>query len=170
MPFDIVVAHDLNNGIGINNQLPWKCTPDMEHFKKLTSEQQSNQLNTVIMGRKTWESIPEKFRPLPNRTNIVISKSITEAQGAIIATSFAEALSKVEPKSQAFVIGGAQIYNEAIQHPECETLHITKIFKDCNCDVYFPSYLNGFYCTYASNIWVTNTVNCSFFQFKKINQ
>ena len=119
MAFDIVVAHDLNNGIGINNELPWKCAPDMEYFKNLTSEQQLDQLNTVIMGRKTWDSIPTKFRPLSNRTNIIISKTIKEAPGAIIATSFEEALSKADPKSKVFVIGGAQIYNEAIQHNEC---------------------------------------------------
>ena len=72
MAFEIIVAHDLNQGIGTDNQLPWHCAEDMAYFKSLTI---GNQKNAVIMGRKTWESIPEKFRPLPNRLNIVLSKN-----------------------------------------------------------------------------------------------
>ena len=64
MAFDVVVAHDLKQGIGINNSLPWHCKADMAHFKALTTDSKSNKENTVIMGRKTWESIPEKVSPI----------------------------------------------------------------------------------------------------------
>lgn len=166
MAFDVVVAHDLNQGIGINNTLPWHCKADMSYFKALTTDAKGSQENTVIMGRKTWESIPDKFRPLPGRKNIVLSKSQPTIEGAIVASSLDDALEKAEAESNIFVIGGGQLYQEAIQHIECNTLHVTKIFSTFECDAHFPDYSN-FNCTFASNIWVTKTVNCAFFRYKK---
>ena len=127
MPFDIVVAHDIKNGIGINNTLPWECPPDMAYFKKLTINSHSNQQNTVIMGRKTWESIPERFRPLPKRTNIVVSNTLKTLSNATIATSLSDALNIANPDTSIFVIGGAQIYQEALNH-YCQTPHEVLVF------------------------------------------
>ena len=166
MTFDVVVAHDLNRGIGVNNELPWQCPPDMAHFKQLTTHSDDALKNTVIMGRKTWESIPEKYRPLPNRDNIVLSKTITELSGAVVATSLNDALAKANPSTKTFVIGGAQLYDEALNHEACNTLHITRIFKRCDCDAFFPDY-STFKCTYASNIWVNKSANCAFFRYQK---
>lgn len=166
MTFDVVVAHDLNYGIGMNNELPWQCSADMKHFKELTTGNGQNAQNTVIMGRKTWESLPETYRPLPNRNNIVLSKTITEISGASVALSLDHALEIANQNSAIFVIGGAQIYQEALAHPACHTLHVTKIFKRCECDAFFPKYAT-FKCTYASNIWVNKLANCAFFKYQK---
>ena len=166
MGFSVVVAHDLNNGIGNNNQLPWHCPVDMNHFKTLTTGK--NQKNTVIMGRKTWESIPEKFRPLPNRTNIVLSNSQTEFDGAIAANSLNDALKKASSANHIFVIGGAQLYAEALTHSDCTALHVTKIFNRFDCDAHLPDYKNNFKCVSASNIWVNPNVNCAFFKYVPI--
>ena len=164
MAFEIIVAHDLNQGIGTDNKLPWHCAEDMAYFKSLTI---GNNKNAVIMGRKTWDSIPEKFRPLPNRQNIVLSKSETSFKNAQSATSFDNALELAKQAQKVFVIGGAQIYAEALNHNDCKVLHITKIFKRFNCDTFFPNYMNSFKCIFASNIWVNKSVNCGFFKYIK---
>ena len=166
MSFDVVVAHDLSFGIGVNNELPWHCPADMQHFKTLTTGTNQNERNTVIMGRKTWESIPEKYRPLPNRDNIVLSNTLSEISNAKVASSLDQALTLANPNTKIFVIGGAQIYKEAISHGNCDTLHVTKIFKHCDCDAFFPDY-SSFKCTYASNIWVNSSANCAFFKYQK---
>ena len=114
MAFEIIVAHDLNQGIGTDNKLPWHAE-DMAYFKSLTI---GNNKNAVIMGRKTWDSIPEKFRPLPNRQNIVLSKvkphlKMLKVQHHLIMHWNSKTSAKV------FVIGGAQIYAEALNHNDC---------------------------------------------------
>ena len=166
MEFDVVVAHELGQGIGVNNELPWQCPVDMKHFKELTIGHNKRIQNTVIMGRKTWASLPDKYQPLPNRDNIVLSKTMSDQGPVKVARSFSQALALASPNSAIFVIGGAQIYEEAIDHPSCRTLHITKIFKHCDCDAFFPDY-STFKCTYASNIWVNKTGNCAFFKYQK---
>jgi len=78
-PFSLVVAATQRGGIGLNNSIPWKLSTDMKFFKKVTSTTtDASKLNAVIMGRKTWDSIPQKFRPLPGRLNIVLTRSSTE--------------------------------------------------------------------------------------------
>ena len=75
MKFSIILAIDSNNWLGKNNDLAWKLKSDMQYFKKITTQtQQENKQNAVIMGRKTWESIPEKFRPLPDRKNFLLTR------------------------------------------------------------------------------------------------
>jgi dihydrofolate reductase len=167
MAFDVVVAHDLNRGIGINNALPWHCPPDMAHFKTLTTAT-SHAENTVIMGRHTWASIPETFRPLPNRTNIVLSTTLDALPGATVARSLNDALAMANPTSTVFVIGGAMLYEEALSHPNCGTLHVTMMYKRFDCDAFFPDYTSRFKCTFASNIWVTPNVNCAFFRYQPL--
>ena len=135
MVFDVVVAHDLNRGIGINNALPWHCRPDRAHFKTLTATTRRGQ-NTVIMGRHTWASIPEQFRPLPSRTNIVLSTTLDALPGATVARSLNDALAMADPTSTVFVIGGAMLYDEALSHPQCGTLHVTMMYKRFDCDAF----------------------------------
>ena len=168
MGFDIVVAHDLQNGIGKNNQMPWHCKPDLKYFKDLTTQAQNNHQNTVIMGRKTWASLPDPYRPLPNRNNVVVSKTQSNFEGAIGVTSFAEALIEAgKNQGRIFVIGGGQLYTEALAHPDLDTVYVTQIFRTFDCDTQFPEYKSAFKCFYASNIRVLPDLNCAFFKFKR---
>jgi len=118
------------NVIGKNGELPWHLPEDLKHFKELTTN------HTVIMGRKTFESIPEKFRPLPNRRNIVVTsnKDYTN-EGIEVSASLNEAVGKVQ-EGKAFIIGGARLYEEALTI--ADTLEITKVEGDYSGDVFFP--------------------------------
>jgi len=141
MGFSIIVAVDNKNGIGINNQLPWQLKADMKWFKEITTAGQTDRQNVVIMGRKTWDSIPPKFRPLPNRINIVITRTPDQCQAPHCATSFEEALQLAYQLGQKFfVIGGSSIYQLAFNHPDLENLFITEIDRDFKCDSFFPDY------------------------------
>ena len=169
-PFNIIVAHDLNYGIGINNDIPWHLPVDMAYFKDITTTAATDKKNAVIMGRKTWESIPQKFRPLPNRQNIVLSRTQNTLTGAQVVQSLDDALDYCDQNDnidQIFVIGGSQIYEAAITHKRCQQLYITKVYQSFDCDAYFPTYKPKFKCYYASNIWVTKNGNCAFFKYKK---
>ncbi len=136
--FDVVVAVDSRMGIGREGTMPWHLPPDLQYFSKLTK---GGGLCAVIMGRKTWESLPTRFRPLPQRRNWVISRQAHyAAPGARIANSLSAALEACaeEKLHQIFVIGGAQIYAEALRHPDCRSLFITEIDHDFDCQVFFP--------------------------------
>lgn len=138
--FTIVVAIDEERGIGRANAIAWRLKDDMKHFRELTTA--GTEMNSVIMGRKTWESIPSKFRPLPNRTNIVLSKSGVQFAGTAKAETFDEALQV--PAGKVFVIGGGEIYAMAIEHPQCSELIITKVCGTYSCDTFFPPYEDRF--------------------------
>lgn len=115
----IVVAYDYKRTIGRNNQLPWagQLPADMRRFKELTEG------SSVIMGRKTWESLPDAYRPLPNRENIVISMSQTALQGAQVAHGMEDAFSKAS--GEIMVIGGASVYEQAL--PLADRVFATQI-------------------------------------------
>lgn len=121
--------------LGKKGDLVWHIPEDMRRFKALTLG------HVVVMGRKTWESIPERFRPLPGRTNIVITRDGTYiAPGTIIAHSVTEALDKAREieGEEIFVIGGAQIYAEAIAH--ADRLYLTLVESDKLGDTHFPAF------------------------------
>lgn len=141
--FNVVVAHDSKNGIGMNGQLPWRLSEDMKHFKSLTMGKEG-ETNAVIMGRKTWESIPAKFRPLPGRINVVISrnKEYELPDNACRAGSLVDSL--FIKADRLFVIGGAEIYKEAIDHANCEGVYVTRIRGEYECDTFLPSYEEKF--------------------------
>lgn len=145
MKFSLVVAVDKQNGIGKNNTLPWRLPSDLKHFSKITTEtKQPGKQNVVIMGRKTWESLPEKRRPLPDRHNIVISgqKDFPVPVGVGLADSLASALSKAESQGNiesSFVIGGGKVFAEAINHPDCDKIYLTQIQQSFDCDALFPA-------------------------------
>jgi dihydrofolate reductase len=125
----IIVATDSNNGIGINNTLPWHLPEDLAHFKRLTSG------HPIIMGRKTFDSIG---RPLPNRRNIVISRNADwRHEGVERVASLEEAQALVAGDGEAFVIGGAQVYQQAL--PLVDKLVITRIGRTYECDAFFPA-------------------------------
>lgn len=140
MNFSIVVAHDMKLGIGKNGDLAWKLPKDMKYFSELT-QKTNGAPPTVIMGRKTYQSIPKKFRPLPNRSNIIISRQTDlQISGVEVAHSLQEALELANTNAPIFVIGGGQIYKEAIKHTSCTKLFITIVHIDAKCDTFFPAY------------------------------
>jgi dihydrofolate reductase len=149
IPFDLVVAMDSQRGIGKDGKLPWQLPGDMKHFKVLTSwTEDPNKKNAVIMGRKTWESIPQKFRPLPDRVNFILSRNedygvwpyafVLPSLDAALA--YCKALAYIE---RVFVIGGSQVYQEALWLPECRKVYLTQVHAEIPCDVRFPL-LSGF--------------------------
>ncbi|KAL6059852.1 Bifunctional dihydrofolate reductase-thymidylate synthase [Balamuthia mandrillaris] len=135
-PFSLVVAATKNWGIGLEGKLPWSLPKEMAHFKALTlTTNDAAKKNAVIMGRKTFESIPPKFRPLPNRFNIVLSRTLEKKsfpEGVFIVPSFNSALELLdcdlsEQVESAFVIGGANVFEEAMQHKRCRSIYLTRI-------------------------------------------
>lgn len=143
-------------GIGIGNRLPWKLAGDLKYFSKVTFGDAilaaSGKMNVVIMGRKTWESLPEKHRPLKGRYNIVLSRSALEEPtggewGALVldklnvVNSLEGALVLIERSPNVggvFVIGGANVYAQAIAHPDADKIYLTEIEGEFNCDAFFP--------------------------------
>ncbi|MBN4054836.1 dihydrofolate reductase [Nitrospira defluvii] len=159
-PFSMIVAMDAERGIGKDGTLPWHLSGDLKHFKQLTcTTDDSNKQNAVIMGRKTWESIPEKFRPLPGRLNVVLTrnKKLNLPEGVVSADSLEKAFHVIEVPERktsiekAFVIGGAQIFEIALASPFCEELHVTHINSTFQCDTFFPPFESLFerYKTYS---------------------
>lgn len=133
----IIVAVAENNVIGKDNSLIWHLPADMKYFKEKTSG------HCVITGRKNYESIPEKFRPLPNRTNIVITRQENyTAKGAIIVSSIEEAIEKakqtVDP--EIFIIGGAEIYKQFLRY--ADKIYLTRIYHSFEGDSFFPELNN----------------------------
>lgn len=145
MRINIIAAIGQRNqviGRSDTNDLPWstRLKPDMKRFVELTSG------HPVIMGRNTWDSIPEKYRPLPGRENIVVSRRLRgkKIPGAWRADSFAAALDRAEElmtNHDVFVIGGAQLYAEAL--PLAHRLYLTLVDEDADGDRFFPEY-SGF--------------------------
>lgn len=130
-PIHIIVAMDENNAIGNKNRIMWDIPEDRAIFKKLT------QGNIVIMGRKTWDSLPIQYKPLPKRTNIIVSKSIKESEGAFVAGSIAEAQRIAQSaRGNVFCIGGANIYSQMIELSQY--LHISRVKGAYGGDAYFP--------------------------------
>ncbi|CAN1563687.1 FolA Dihydrofolate reductase [Burkholderiaceae bacterium] len=127
MQLSLIVAYAQNRVIGRDNTLPWKLPSDLAHFKRTTLG------HPIIMGRKTWESLG---RPLPGRRNIVISRDANyPAQGAECVTSLAQAIAAVQDLEEAFVIGGAQIYQEAL--PFAQQVIATEVQESVEGDAFF---------------------------------
>ena len=132
MQVNLIFAKASNGVIGHRNQLPWHLPEDMARFKRLTTGW------PVIMGRKTWDSLPSRFRPLPGRTNIVLTRQLDwQAPGACVANSLENAIGQCGNMAQAWVIGGAQIY--AAAEPLADTMQITEIAQDFEGDAFAPS-------------------------------
>ncbi len=129
----IIVAMANNRVIGKSNDLPWYLPADLKHFKELTTR------HAVIMGRKTFDSIVQRLRkPLPNRTNIVVTREQDyKYDGVIVAHSIEEAIQKAKGE-EIFIIGGEQIFNLAL--PLTDRLIITEVNADIDGDTYFPEY------------------------------
>lgn len=128
----------VNRALGKDGDLLWRISEDLKRFKQLTNG------HPVIMGRKTWESLPEQFRPLPNRLNIVVTRSEAyDAPGATVVTNVEDAIAKAkEADEEIFIIGGGEIYKAAL--PFTDRLYLTLIEEQKEGDVFFPEYENFF--------------------------
>ncbi|WOL06790.1 bifunctional dihydrofolate reductase-thymidylate synthase isoform X3 [Canna indica] len=147
--YQVVVAATRDMGIGKDGSLPWKLPSDLKLFKELTmSTADPSKRNAVIMGRKTWESIPPRNRPLPGRLNIVLTRSgsfdIATGENILICGSLNSALKLLAATpyclsiEKVFVIGGGQVLREALNAPECEAIHFTDIETSFECDTFIP--------------------------------
>ena len=174
--FSIVVAMDEHRGIGINGQLPWQLSADLKHFKNITTQTQDPQKkNIVVMGRKTWESLPEKFRPLPNRINIVLTRDAHYSlpESVIRCESFSD-LERVLARSdlassfeKVFIIGGEGIFTQALKLPECNSLVITHLLKSFKCDTFFPAFEPQFKLVSKSPVNVEGEISYFFAQYQR---
>jgi dihydrofolate reductase len=132
MQLHLIYARARNGVIGKDNQMPWQLPEDLAHFKRVTLGQ------PVIMGRKTWDSLPARFRPLPGRVNIVVTRqSDWHAEGALRAGSIEEAVRLCGDAPQAWIMGGAEIYRQA--EPLASTAVVTEIDADFEGDAFAPT-------------------------------
>ena len=133
MPISLIAAVARNNVIGRENDLPWYLPEDLKRFRKLTMGK------TVLMGRKTFESIMGRLgKPLPNRKNIVVTKNLDfqAPEGVEVFNSIEEALEKHKQQEEIFIIGGGQIFEQTISR--ATTLYITRVDMEVPGDAYFP--------------------------------
>lgn len=138
----MIAALDAENGIGKNNDLMWNLPADMQFFKETTKG------HIVIMGRKNYDSIPEKYRPLPGRINVVLSHQTDfEAPGCLTFTSLNACLESLElqHEQKAFIIGGAQIYQLALDSNLVKEIYLTHIEKVYHADTFFPDFSAAHY-------------------------
>lgn len=136
MKLHLIYARARNGVIGQNNQMPWHLPEDLAHFKRVTLGQ------PVIMGRKTWDSLPPRFRPLPGRLNIVVTRQPDwQAEGALRAASLEEAVRWCGDAPDAWIMGGAEIYRQA--EPLASTAVVTEIDADFEGDAFAPTLATG---------------------------
>ena len=133
MKISAIVAVSENNVIGKDNRLIWRLPADMKFFKDKTTG------HCVITGRKNYESIPEKFRPLPDRKNIVVTRQKDyQAPGAIVVNTLDDAIAvaREQQETELFIIGGGEIYRQAISL--CDIIYLTRIHANFEGDTFFP--------------------------------
>lgn len=136
MNVKLIVAVDSDSGIGKNNDLLWHLPADMKFFKETTLG------HIVVMGRKNYESIPERFRPLPGRENAVLTRQPDfDAPGCIVFHSLPDCLEyyRNEQERIVFIIGGGQIYQEALQMDSVDEMYVTHVEAKLDADTFFPA-------------------------------
>ncbi|MDC1204320.1 dihydrofolate reductase [Salibacteraceae bacterium] len=137
----IIVAVDEENGIGKDNQLLWHLPADMRYFRETTTG------HCIITGRKNYESIPSKYRPLANRTNIIVTrnKDYSVENGAIVEHSIEEAIAyaKGTGEEEVFIIGGGQIYQECLKKNLVDKMYVTHVTALFEADTFFPEIETG---------------------------
>lgn len=163
MRLTLIVAATKNLGIGKDGALPWRLKKEMQYFARVTTRipsdngqktTDSHAQNAVIMGRKTWDSIPIKFRPLKDRVNVVLSSTMSptaddKASSPVIARNLDEAISLLQSQAsprivRAYVIGGYAVYRAALERAETDRVLLTRVEgDDWECDTFFPVDLDG---------------------------
>lgn len=144
-PVNLITAVCQNNGIGVKGDLPWRLKNEMAYFTQRTSQtQNANLQNAVVMGRKTWDSVPTKYKPFSNRVNAVVSRHKTDfPEGILVYQSVAEAISDIQRKEHVesiWIIGGYWVYKDALDRNLCDKLFITRVLREFECDTFFPEF------------------------------
>lgn len=135
MKVSIIAALGKNNEIGKNNDLIWHLPKDMKFFTETTTG------HYVIMGRRNWDSIPEKYRPLKNRVNVVVTRQKDfKADNCVVVSSVEEGieLARFEGESECFIIGGGQIYTHSLEEDLVDRMYLTHISEGFDADTHFP--------------------------------
>ncbi|KAH1123625.1 hypothetical protein GLYMA_06G010600v4 [Glycine max] len=178
--YQVVVAATQDWGIGKDGKLPWRLPTDLKFFKEITMKTSDpGKKNAIVMGRKTWESIPLEYRPLSGRLNVVLTRSgsfdIATAENVVICGSMSSALELLaaSPYSlsieKVFVIGGGQIFREALNVPGCEAIHLTEIQSSIECDTFMPPVdFTIFRPWYSSFPKVENNIRYSFTTYVRV--
>ncbi|XP_012285488.1 dihydrofolate reductase [Orussus abietinus] len=152
LKLNLIAAASENMGIGINGDLPWRLKSEMAFFTRMTTNTKDpNKKNVVLMGRRTWECIPKKYKPLRKRINMVLSTQTLHLKDeAIPCKSISDALSKISKAplkdvvESIWVIGGSSVYRAAMESPNFHRLYLTKVLKHFDCDTFFPEIPNNF--------------------------
>jgi dihydrofolate reductase len=133
MELGLILARARNGAVGKDGVMPWHLPEDLAHFKRVTMG------SPVIMGRKTWDSLPPRFRPLPGRTNIVVTRQAQwQSPGATRAASLQEALDSCSAEPKVWVIGGAEIWAQALSH--AHVAEVTELDADFEGDTFAPAF------------------------------
>jgi len=130
-----IAAVDEDGGLARDGQLPWHAPSDLKRFSRLTTGEGRN---AVLMGRLTWESLEPRYRPLPKRRNIVLTRQDLDLDGAQVVHSWEEALSAAEGCDTLWVVGGAQLYAEGLSRGLIDTVELTRISGRYGCDLFWP--------------------------------
>ena len=166
----LIAAADLRNGIGLNGKLPWNLPGDLKFFQKTTIQTEDIQFrNMVVMGRVTWESIPENHRPFKGRKNVVITKNKGyKLKEATLAYSLEEAIKAADERvANIFIIGGTKVFEEALKRLKVDGIYLTRVKKEFKCDRFFPKIPASFYAEKLSEGSADEGVNYEFLFYKK---
>lgn len=164
---NVIAACDEKMGIGISekNDLPWgrNLPGDLGYFHKITTDAREGVENIVVMGRKTWESIPESHRPLKGRINVVVTRNpeYEVPEGVYVVTSYEEAIELsegLERTGDIFICGGGEIYKLAMKG-EVDQVYLTYVEGDFGCDVFFPEIGGSFDVINRSEVQVENGIS-----------
>ena len=140
--FEAVVAADLGEGIGAAGGIPWKLPTDLAHLKKITSDTTvPGTRNAVVMGRKTWDTIPDRWRPLPGRLNVVVSRQrhLAMPEGVLLSPDLEKGLAAaraVADVERIFVLGGGDIYRQSFGLEGCRRIYLTRVLGRFECDTF----------------------------------
>lgn len=173
--FSIIVAQDKERGIGKNGTIPWYCSADFKNMHRVTTHTtDSSKMNALVMGRKTWESIPPERRPLAKRLSAVITSraDIGAPSEVLLFTSLAEAVTVLERRPEIetiFVFGGEQLFQEAIVRPDCAILYVTEIDQSFACDTFFPEIPPEFNITEQSDWMQEGEIKYRFLTYGKFH-
>ncbi|XP_018786502.1 PREDICTED: dihydrofolate reductase-like [Bactrocera latifrons] len=152
--FNLIAAVCENSGIGLNGDLPWSLKSEYEYFTQTTKRRRDiTKHNVVIMGRRTYLSIPEHERPLADRINVVLSSTLSPTDlptNVFLFPNLVSAMKRLEQRDlrerieNVWIVGGSGVYREAMSSPRCHRLYITNIKQKFNCDIFFPKIPNSF--------------------------
>jgi dihydrofolate reductase/thymidylate synthase len=170
MKFNIIVCVDKNNGIGNDGSIPWYISDDLKHFRDITIKAPEGKQNVVIMGRNTWESIPNNF--LKNRINIVLSSTLNNDELYIYKslTEATDAIDNMHNINEVFIIGGEKLYTEAIMSNLCDYIYLTRLSNTFICDSYFPDIPFNYYIESKSELYEHTQSNYEFIKYVRDNR